>query len=404
MPQNNQFLHQQYPTSPVIPPVLKKVAVDDAQREDFSRLHRQFGVKEVLLVHGTFMGDDPFGIAHILRKTAENTRLPAIANGLQLMARKIEERTRSFSQSLTRDVANYNDEVRNRFQELVGEDPPVRLLKPTWSSQNHHLARAELAVRLLCQLASMNLTEYDRVLLWGHSHAGNGFALLSNLLANEPEAVDAFFAAAGNPTGDHWVRARQILADAPSPHPLARHVLIAGFGTPVRYGWDTSGYRSLLHIQHHRNYDPADPFHTKPLFPMHPLADTLAAKYGDWVQAFAIAGTDVPAPATIKINRQLSELLEANLAEPEYGLDTKFIASKRVRDACVRWKTGTRCHTDGYNLLLEYEPSGRLFLGTQPVEEAVLGHGVATTVDWLPVHLSLVMQWLDASLTSQGVQ
>ncbi len=267
-------------------------------------------------------------------------------------------------------------------------------MEPSWSGQNHHLARAELAVRLLCRLDDLQTNHDERVLFWGHSHAGNGFALLSNLLANHRPSVEAFFQAVGFRTQEHWHRAYRILQAAPSPHPWAQSVLIAAFGTPVRYGWDTAGYNQLLNILHHRNFDAQNPQQARPMFPPHTLADTIGAKYGDWVQAFGIAGTDVSAPTSIMKNKQLAALLESNLPDPDHGLDTRFIMPKRVRDTCVRWKTGTRCHTDGLNLLINYTPCGRTTPLTHRIENSLLGHGVATTIDWLPAHLALAINSL----------
>lgn len=93
-------------------------------------------------------------------------------------------------------------------------------------------------------------------------------------------------------------------------------------------------------------------------------------------------------------NRSLTELLEAGLPEPEHGFDTRFIVPKRVRDACRRWKEGTRCHADGQNLLVEYKPSGLKTPLGNPLEHSVLGHGVATTMAWLPAHLALILKSL----------
>ena len=67
MPIENRFYHQQYPTKPVIGPVLRTLNVDEAGETDFSKLHTALKIGRVVLVHGTFMGDDPFGIAETLK-------------------------------------------------------------------------------------------------------------------------------------------------------------------------------------------------------------------------------------------------------------------------------------------------------------------------------------------------
>ncbi|MFK7821875.1 MAG: hypothetical protein AB8G99_24465 [Planctomycetaceae bacterium] len=342
-------------------------------------------------MHGTFLGDDPIGVGEILRRVGDSAGL--LKKSLYSLADHIAEATQKATASVAKDVANYCDAYREAFQALVGQDPLVKLMEPSWSSQNHHVARADLAVRLLVQLVEMNASENQRVLLWGHSHAGNGFAILSNLLANHRETVEQFFEAAGD-QGSHWREARRILAEVPGPHPVAKSIDIVAFGTPVRYGWDPSGYRKLIHVLHDREPKSERPSRTQPLFPPHGIRDMVSAKYGDWVQAFAVAGTDVPTGMSLNTHKRLGEILTRNLEEPKHGPDTRFIRPANIRDVCARWKTGTRCHADGVNLLVDYQPCGRKAAIGQPVEQAVFGHGVATTVEWLASHLALVLRSL----------
>lgn len=391
MPKNNRFQHQQYPTSPPITPVFHDLIVD-APTVDFSTLHTDHGIGHVVLVHGTFMGDDSFAVAETLRSLAGDS--PLLKKPLEAIANKFQEEGKAFTDKLAGDIGNYTPKFRDQFQTLVGGDPDVHLMNPTWSGQNHHLARADLAVRLLCEMDLFQPNETQKLMLWGHSHAGNGFAILSNLLANNRQAVARFFETSEFRDRPHWVRARQILNAAPSPHPWADATVIVAFGTPVRYGWDTSGYHQLLHVLHHQVFVEAQPYLAKPMFPPHTVADMMGANFGDWVQAFGIAGTDIAPPGLIRANQSMGEFLESGLATPNHGLDTRLIPSKRIRDTCARWKTGTRCHTDGHNLLVQYAPSGRLARLILPVEDVLLGHGVATTLDWLPAHLSLVCQQL----------
>ena len=243
---------------------------------------------------------------------------------------------------------------------------------------------------------------HERALLWGHSHAGNGFAILSNLLANNRKSVEAFFAAAGDSLGEEGVAARETLAASPTPHPMARAALIVTFGTPVRYGWDTGGFRHLLHITHHRPFDDETPARTVPAVTFGcegnsvadnitaattGLLDVLAAKHGDWVQTFAIAGTDMAPTTKRAANQRLGELLETGLPEatpPKIG--------DRIKVLCKRWKTATRLHTDGRNLLIDYDSSALTRFG--PAKQTILGHGIYTLEEWLPRHLSLVLEWL----------
>ena len=398
MPLNNCFQHQLYPTEPSTLPVLRTLECTDGATGEFAALHTSLRVGRVVLVHGTFMGDDPLGFAEMLKSVGQG--VPLLRATMEALAQRLVERTRLTSSSLAGDLGNFTPAFRDKFQSLVGDDPRVELLEPTWSSQNHHLARADLAVRLLDQLLRRPLPGDQRILLWGHSHAGNAFALLTNLLANDKATVAKFFDAAGDQPGAHWKAVRESLQSASSPHPLAKSVLIAEFETPVRYGWDTAGHAGLVHVTFHRPFDLSQPFRAKPMFPPHPLNDVMNATWGDWVQAFAIAGTDVSSMPSISVNQRLSALLEANLPEPEHGFDTRLISPRQVRDVCGRWKTGTRCHADGLNVLVDYKPSGELTAIGRPIELSLLGHGVATTVKWLPAHLKLVLEQLSRTPVS----
>lgn len=398
MPQFNQFRHQSYPTTPAIAPTRHVLNVNP-EPTDFARLHTRHGVRKVILVPGTFAGDDPFNISGTLNSIAG--RLPA-GGGILVhqLAERISVMTQDSFRSLAEDVGNYTPEFTHRFETLTGGDPQVEVLDPAWSGQNHHFARADLAIRLLDHLDRLDLFHNETILLWGHSHAGSGFALLSNLLANDPESIEVFFEACGHPQESHWERAYRTLKSNPSPHPISRHVAAVTFGTPVRYGWDTNGLSAIYHVLFDRATQGGDSITTKPLFPAHPIGEMLSAAHGDWVQAFAIAGTDVvpPAPGPIDRDKKIAQVLLNGLAPAPETVDVRLIPVKQLRQLCARWKQGTRCHTDGHNILVDYQPSGRI-VADRPVEQSVFGHGVATTVDWLPAHLALLLKRMDIAAT-----
>lgn len=391
MPKDNRFRHQSYPTAvdPQLQPVVVKLKHPAPSEPGCAaELHTKFRIRDVVLVHGTFVGEDPFGLSAALRAAS---KIPGVGSKLAEIADSLNDRTKDTTDATLKDVANYTAIYRDRLQTLVGTDPRVQLLEPGWSSQNHHLARADLAVRLLCLLDDFGHdVEHERVLLWGHSHAGQGFALLSNLLANEPESVARFFDTGGAEVGPHWKRGREILAAVKGPHPLAKLLVLVTFGTPVRYGWDTQGYRYLLHVSHHVPRDPEHPSAAVPLWPMPDAEDIVKAKFGDWVQMGGIAGTDLPSIMRADATRKLGEQFEAGL---DSSVSRRFLPE--ISKLVDRWKTGTRCHADGRNLLVSYEPCGREWL-KRPIEESVLGHGVLTTTDWLPRHLQLVLEWFAA--------
>ena len=395
MPVGNQFRHQSYPTHPVTPPVLHTLQTTPPVAGSAAELHTDLAFDQVIIVHGTFLGDDPFGISATLQALAQDSPAPAAA-ALRGTADLLLRTTRPILSRSVRDLGNYTADFRDTFQSLVGDDPQVELLQPTWSSENHHFARADLAVRLLHRLLLHPPAPGRRTLLWGHSHAGNAFALLSNLLAGGP-AVQQFFNAVGPRNETHWQAVRSELAHAPQPHPLAATVAAVTFGTPVRYGWDPSGLNAILHVSFHRPFDPARPEVARPLFPPWSPLDVATARWGDWVQTFAIADTDLNTGKSAEINQRLNTLLESELDEPAPEPETRLILSRRLRRLCSRWKHGTRCHTDGQNMLVDYQPSGQFTFPAIPIELAALGHGVATAVHWLPAHLQLIITALRSS-------
>ena len=175
------------------------------------------------------------------------------------------------------------------------------------------------------------------------------------------------------------------------------------FGTPVRSGWDTDGFSSLVHVIHHRPIkDHENPAEIIPAVTFGcegnslgdnftaattGVAEVLSAKHGDWVQAFAIAGTDIAPPLKRKANARLGEFLERGLQQP-----TPHKLKDKLRVTCARWGTRTRLHADGRNLLVDYESSQLTRFG--PARQAVLGHAIYTLKEWLPSQLTLVLKWL----------
>jgi hypothetical protein len=290
-----------------------------------------------------------------------------------------------------------------------------------WSSQNHHIARADGAVRLLDELAtfaeqlpqqqrvvapspwrgglgrgaeaSQSLAisntpppqgEGDeqinhRVILWAHSHGGNVFALLTNLLGADEAARQEFFHAsrtffrpwiATQPDLPVWDRVEQLLADP--QHPLRRLKLdVITYGTPIRYGWDAGGYHNLLHLIHHRPHAKHHA-HRAP-YPPWPH-DVFAAEHGDYIQQVGIAGTNFPplpiALRTFLADWRLGQLLQRNLGG-------------WLRP---RLKHGMRVHEEGTTLLVDYDDPHWL-----PWTH-VLGHAPYTRSHWLPLHCELAAE------------
>ena len=249
MPQNNAFSHQRFSAEkpitnwhlvqPCEPPAAGS-AEYQRQMKAVGEAYRDWGVQAVWLIHGTFAGDDPLGLVRILESAAPQA------------ARRWRQVNKQLFDKLAQDSGNYTHHYAAEFQRATG----IRVERVAWSGENHHLARAAAAVSLLDQLAAANASGRDRVLLWGHSHAGNVLALLSNLLAADGAARRAFFEAArgyygrgwfGGAGRPVWERVRQWLVETPPERRRVPQLDFVTFGTPIRYGWDTDGFAQLLH-------------------------------------------------------------------------------------------------------------------------------------------------------------
>ncbi|MFV2069620.1 MAG: hypothetical protein ACC645_21860 [Pirellulales bacterium] len=373
MPVGNCFRHQDYratfPASPyhlVSPPADLPVGSLDftARMQAVGNVFRQAGVTAIYLVHGTFVGPDTVGFLQELRR---------IFPRAGPMVTRI---TKRFIDTMTGDAGNYTGRFAQTFEDAI-HLPGTRRISVRrfhWSGQNNHIGRADAAVRLIEELASLGREPGQRALLWGHSHAGNVFALMSNLLAADHETLDKFFQAAriyyrwpllGCIDIPVWRRARLHLSGR--VHPLANLRLdLVTFGTPIRYGWDSDGYSRLLHFVNHRPSEGLPRYRA----PFPPSVDrVLAASDGDYVQQIGIAGTNVmPSPFTWRswlADQRLGALLQPPLPR---------------RKLMRRLRAGNRVAAEGTTLLVDYGPAE----GT--IGQHVAGHAVYTRHKWLLFH------------------
>jgi hypothetical protein len=377
MPADNRFRHQTYTLGPPVGAYEVMAAPTDppAESDEFGRRVREVAtrladhrVDDIYLAHGTFLGDDALGLITEVEHFTPN------------LARGIREANKQLKDSVVGYRSNYTAQHADRLERGLrrGGHERVGVRRFHWSSGNHHVARADGAVRLLDELLERPTDGESRVMLWGHSHAGNVFALVTNLLCSPPELVEQFFDAAEpfyrsvlRCRGDLpvWQRVRERLARGER----GPRLLIANFGTPVRYGWDTDGCEGLMHFVYHV---------PNPKLPEYRVAfppswdDIVNASAGDVVQQVGIAGSDSP-PNWLRLRtrrayRQLGDLLEANL-------DDTFLD---------RLDAGVRVAADGTTLLVNYEHFERRLLCHQG------GHAVYTHPLWLLFHAEQTAQRL----------
>ena len=324
-----------------------------------------WGVVHIALVHGTFMGDDPFSIAGTVRALVPGLR-PETEHAVSKLAR-------SASRQVLRDHGNFLAE----YAELLGRGlaSSIRVERFSWSAGNYHLARLEAAIELTryldTSLGRLSQETPARVLLVGHSHAGQVFALLVQMLA-EVEHVPELFAVAEESGADI---------------PLLRERLgrlrsfgldVVTLGTPPRYGWPLwPGYR-LLHIINHRGSAPT----------AGSIRGLLHTTDGDYIQQWGIAGSDLPA-ADAKA-RKLNLRLDAILG---VGADTKAWRGH------VRAKV--RVPAYGKTLLVDYRDGNRL---KPNAVDTFFGHAVYTRKRVMLFNFELIAEHLYPALPSEIVE
>jgi len=322
------------------------------------------GVAAVYLVHGTLVGEDAAGVVAELARV-----FPRAGRAVRRAIKQIVDK-------LSGEVGNYTGEFAECFEQAINrpERPHIPVRRFDWSSENHHLGRADGAVRLIDELVQAKPPAGRRVLLWGHSHAGNVFALASHLLSGNREAVDQFFGAAeiyyawpllrcvDVPV---WKHVYELLGGPKSPLSDVALDLVT-FGTPIRYGWNPAGYSRLLHFINHRPAQGLPEY--RAAFPPR-IDDVARAAGGDYVQQLGIAGTNV-IPSVFAwrswlADHRLGDLLQEDLP-PERRRD-RFRAGAIVPDA-------------GTTLLVDYGPL------EGGVTQHLAGHAVYTSRHWLLFH------------------
>lgn len=393
MPFHNRFRHQRYDGGPptvdvawldaVAPPPVDS-PLWQTRMADAGAAMRKAGVAALYLVHGTFVGVDIVGFNRFVELLSTKA-----ASALRSREKRLADRIVSDSGNYTPEVAS----VLERGLRVV----PTKLF--FWSSENHHLGRADGAIGLIDELAGElaagRWPEGARVLLWGHSHGGNVLALATNLLAGDAAARAEFFAATRPyrlsrlvPRGvrERWERVRELLEQPDAP--VRRLALdIVTFGTPIRYGWDTAGYSRLLHVIYHRPTPGLPAYATR--FPFS-LRSAMTAKRGDYVQQVGIAGTNfvLPVPVT---PMQWTDARLHRLLQTDHTLGGAAAWWPR---SAWRWlEAGRRVPDEGETLLVDYHRAAPRY------HQGARGHAIYTRASWLLYHIELLSgRWYRGTL------
>ncbi len=333
----------------------KSLKLDDQSQEWQSKMrdlgHRlkQAKVGLIYFIHGTYAGDDPFGIANLIEQINHDFT-PIVKEFIkQNMIDKMME-----------DCGNYTQEYVALFKKAIGND--ICCERFIWSSENHHFARLRESIKLVSALANDIDTKMpswgERVLLFGHSHAGQLFALMTNFLAQSP-GVSALLAIGGKAGIDvskfdeYLQKIRQV------------HLDIVTFGTPPRYGWGDGKYNLLNIINHRGNEFLAGAIDTM----------VFSTKHGDYVQQSAIAGSDTIAKTDTErmSDKKLDEIL--GKGNDMIGLFENLKARMRVPHY-------------GKTILVDYKDNSTIYPNCF---DTLFGHGVYTRYEKMLFNTQLIV-------------
>lgn len=291
-------------------------------------------VAELTFVHGTFVGSDPFSLLHRFGRRSPTSRWSGPLRALMKTA----------SDRVARDAGNFDPRWLALFEAATG----VRCANFVWSSENTHLARLEAAIALARHLDRRFAERPDaaRGFLIGHSHAGQVFALLLQLIhrvEHAPALLDVLELPEDDRTTIQSVLAR--LGEV--------ELRVVTLGAPVRYGWPQAAHRGLLHLINHRGREPKGGR----------LDGIPTTRDGDYVQQWGITGSDLPLPAGPRRDR--NRVLE-RLLGPGYAPRTWLDGLKHRR----------RVHQGGRTLLVDYRDDAAQ--GRPNFLETGFGHAIYT--------------------------
>lgn len=376
------------------------LAESPSGQDEMASLGKRFseaGVRVVVLLHGSIMGTDIFGVQRLdelgglkrgySRGVAGLDALLALmrdgSNGISPLPGGVppplpnDDTTKRMLDEQIGDAGNFT----NAYVELMkqslnrGLDRPIHCVRELWSCEHHHLGRAMAAVSMLGRLhdwvEAHKLGRGDRILVQSHGQAGLILALVSNLLCvtatgSRTRLLDLIsnFAA----QNDRPDIASTILRIAPL---LSNGALLNGatldivtFGMPVRYGWDPSGLGKLLHIVNHRNMrTDGKTWLSKMELPQITMEMPIAWG-GDYVQELAVAGSDaVPATEPAKTaNKAVWEMVE-----PFDGFERWLECARRA----------VRMPSEGLGILADYKDS----TGSTNVRDHYYGHATYTRLN-----------------------
>ena len=406
MPIGNNFQHAAYSRSDPGPRVAYREVAPGAPPDSVAWLDAMArfgtdlsgaGVRAVLFVHGTFLSTDIFGVQRLDEagglKRGYSRGIPGIdallalmregSNGIPSLQGESKppftdgDETRALIDKQAGDAANFSSDYVKSFDTGINRTLSRSILcrRVLWSGEQHHLGRALAACVMLARLdtlaSELSLKAGDRLLVQTHGQAGLVLALASNLLGPlDSTTLKTFF----EPLEAYHQRTNASLEILTMLQGLKTKLRESAFldgvaldvvtyGTPVRYGWDSSRLGSVLHVVNHRMIrTDGKRWLAKMDLPQITMEMPLVWG-GDYVQQLAVAGTDaVPStPEAHEANKALWELLE-----PYDGFERWLECARKA----------VRCQSDGQCLLVDYKDAA--MITPIPPHDHIYGHAAYT--------------------------
>ncbi|MBK8275676.1 MAG: hypothetical protein IPK92_07500 [Nitrospira sp.] len=303
----------------------------------------------------------------------ESNGIPLLPGGLKPPLVN-DDATKTLLDEQIGDAGNFTEAYVQSFKNAINKNlsQPISCHRLLWSCEHHHLGRALGAVSLLAELHNLckqqRLGKGHRILVQAHGQAGLVLALVSNLLCPSPitgrpkllSILGSYAQQTNQPALVETVtRIESLLATMALLNGAALDIVT--FGTPVRYGWDTSGIGKLLHIVNHRNLrTDGKNWLAKMELPQVTMEMPIAWG-GDYVQELAVAGSD--AVATTEPAKAVNKMVW-EIVEPYDGFERWLECARRA----VRFPGEGRC------LLVDYKDS----TGSTNPRDHYFGHAVYT--------------------------
>lgn len=297
------------------------------------------GYQGVGFVHGTFVGDDPLHFTQLIEES-----FPSLSSELLSELKKFGKKV---SDIFLGDFGNFS---RMHPDFILDHSHSMKTFNLTWSSANNHYARLVAAIKLIKKI-DQDFFEGEGVILLGHSHAGQVFALVTQIINNK----------------NFRLYCEKIFKESYKTYIKKLSSIRLCFitlGTPWRYEWELSENMKLLHFINHRGDLPLGGS----------VAGALFTKSGDYIQQWGITGSDIAphAPEIKKINEQLDLWLGDSCNREVFKQN--FLEQRRL-------------HSKGHHYLIDFG-DGSFYPN---ILLSGFGHGIYTKLDYVEYYLTKVL-------------